>query len=181
MFPLLEKLTDVRTYIATDYAPTALDILQKDRRYDSFRTACYVWDFTKAPNFNLSEKANAVLCIFALSAIDDKYHAEAICNLKSQLVNGGVILFRDYGLYDMTMFRHSERCGEYLFRRPDGTLAYYFSLQYLRELAESAGLQVMELDYATVEVRNRKTTAVMKRVFVHAVLRWTVEHADSKS
>jgi hypothetical protein len=56
------------------------------------------------------------------------------------------------------------------------TLAYYFSLEYFREIATEAGLAVDELSYATVSVKNRKPTSKdtqkkMDRVFVHAVLR----------
>ena len=83
----------------------------------------------------------------------------------------GVILFRDYGVCDMTMYRHHTRHSERLFVRSDGTLAYYFDLDYLRSIAAAAELRVEELEYATVRLQNRKTGQVMRRVFVHAVLR----------
>jgi len=79
------------------------------------------------------------------------------------------ILFRDYGLHDMTMYRHRIRYDDWFFRRSDGTLAYYFDLSYMRRLAETVGMTVIELQYATVRVENRKQSSIMHRVFVHAV------------
>ena len=57
-----------------------------------------------------------------------------------------------------------------LYRRNDGTLAYYFDLKYIENIAKETGLKVLELEYATVKVINRKQTNIMHRVFVHAVL-----------
>jgi SAM-dependent methyltransferase len=79
------------------------------------------------------------------------------------------LLFRDYGVYDMTMFRHSKRHSEYLFERNDGTYCYYFELPYLHNLIESVGMKVVELSYATIINVNRKTKEKMYRVFVHGV------------
>ena len=44
---------------------------------------------------------------------------------------GGVVLFRDYGLYDMSMLRFpgAQMLGERLYRRGDGTLAYFYTIE----------------------------------------------------
>ena len=80
-------------------------------------------------------------------------------------------LFRDYGIHDMTMYRHRVRQGEFLFHRTDNTIAYYFDKSYLGNIAKQAGLEPVELDYATVCVVNKKTGAKMNRVFLHAVFK----------
>ena len=67
------------------------------------------------------------------------------------------------------MLRHNERLGETLFRRRDGTLCFYFSLDHLVEVGRAAGLVVVEQYYCCVASKNRKTETAMKRVFVHAV------------
>ena len=138
---------------------------------------------------------SCILCVFALSAIHPALHVDCLRNMKSLLVqssgsgyspindndhksdstnHGDVgrrfILFRDYGLHDMTMYRHKIRYSDCFFRRTDGTLTYYFDLSYIRHLAEAVGLTVVELQYATVRVENRKQSTIMHRVFVHAVL-----------
>lgn len=136
---------------------------------------------------------SCVLCVFALSAIHPALHVDCLKNMKSLLaqpsgsaysscndndhksdsMNQGMrrfILFRDYGLHDMTMYRHKVRYSDCFFRRTDGTLTYYFDLSYIRCLAEAVGLTVVELQYATVKVENRKQSSIMHRVFIHAVL-----------
>lgn len=55
--------------------------------------------------------------------------------------------------------------------RADGTLAYFFSTNDLRERATAAGFEVEECKYACVVVRNRQRGSDMKRVFINAVLR----------
>jgi hypothetical protein len=58
-----------------------------------------------------------------------------------------------------------------LFERTDGTLAYYFTIEYFKQLVEESGVfSVVELEYATVQTVNRKTSSVIHRVFVHAVI-----------
>ena len=74
-------------------------------------------------------------------------------------------------LFNSVTFRHETRYGECLFARPDHTLAYYFDIEYVRLIVARAGLEVVELSYATVESVNRKTAVRMKRVFVHGVFR----------
>lgn len=140
---------------------------------------------------------SCVLCVFALSAIHPALHVDCLKHMKSLLVQSNdstyspcndndhksdstnqgdvgtgrrFILFRDYGLHDMTMYRHKVRYSDCFFRRTDGTLTYYFDLSYMRHLAETVGLTVVELQYATVRVENRKQSSIMHRVFVHAVL-----------
>jgi methyltransferase-like protein 6 len=171
MFPLLRSLPHITSYTATDYSFSALDILQKNKEFDSSRVDCVPWDFTQKATYELTNGApQVILCIFALSAVDPQHHETSLRNFIDLLAPGGVILFRDYGLYDMTMFRHDIRIGEALFRRPDGTIAYYFSTEGVQAMASSVGLSVRELEYATVKTENKKNGKILRRVFVHAVL-----------
>ncbi len=70
----------------------------------------------------------------------------------------------------MTMYRHTIRLEEKLFERSDRTLSYYFDIDYFVTLAREASFTVVEIKYATVINRNRKTKQQMRRVFLHAVL-----------
>jgi methyltransferase-like protein 6 len=169
MFPLLEKFSF--KYIATDYSREALVILRNHPNFDPIRISTELWDVSQPLQLTI-EQPDAILCIFALSAVAPSQHIECLLNMKNQLKNrDSVILFRDYGVHDMTMYRHTIRHDELLFRRTDGTLAYYFDLAYIQSISAAVGLYCIEAEYATVCVRNRKSSDVMHRVFVHAVLR----------
>ena len=172
MYPLMNGLSYVEKYIATDYSLNALTILKENPSYDHSRIVTAFWDVTVPPDLNglFQKPSDAVLCIFALSAVKPELHVTALKNMAAILKPNGVILFRDYGMHDMTMYRHTLRHAENLYQRSDSTLAYYFDMAYMREIAALSGLTVIELEYATVEVRNRKMENRMKRVFLHAVL-----------
>ena len=130
---------------------------------------------TKSGDFTLLEP-DLILCVFALSAIHPDEHVRSLKQLSSQLrsLNSSYILFRDYGMHDMTMYRHKTRYCDNLYCRSDGTLAYYFDIEYLSKIASEANLECVENEYHTVIVSNRKSSGKsksMKRVFIHAVLK----------
>lgn len=170
MYPLIQNLVHLKEYIATDYSNEALKVLKGNLSYDESFIKTALWDVTVLNKDLMNIFPDIILCIFALSAIKPQNHVASFMNMASVLKKNGVILFRDYGLHDMTMYRHTIRYGEKLFLRNDNTLAYYFDLDYLREIAKICDLNVLELEYATVEVKNRKSNQCMKRVFIHAVL-----------
>jgi hypothetical protein len=184
MFPILEAFPLFR-YIATDISSSALTILLSNPKSAQSHISTYCWDLLQPPDAFLSSPSFVspylILSIFTLSALPPADHLQAFLHLKQILQSSKTnayitektmkyILFRDYGVYDMTMFKHSQRREEFLFQRIDGTLCYYFSLEYLRQLVESIeGMVVVELSYATVINHNRKTKEKMHRVFVHGV------------
>lgn len=174
LFPLLKVLSSSTTFfLATDYSTHALDILATHTEYNSDRIHLQKWDVTEPFIDNTYHyKCSTVLSIFALSAVHPDKHLQCLVNIHTMLKPNGHLLFRDYGVYDMTMSRHKHRYGETLFMRQDGTLCYYFSLEVISQLAERSGLfTVVECEYACVGTANRKTGTVMRRVFLHAVLR----------
>lgn len=113
-----------------------------------------------------------VLMVFMLSALGNKdAHQAVLRRAKDALRPGGFVLFRDYAMYDQTMLRSRKRCGPHLFARQDGTLAYFFSVEEFTALvAEVGGLRVVECSYATVINKNRASSLVIHRVFLHAKL-----------
>jgi SAM-dependent methyltransferase len=174
-YPLLNKFPF--KVIATDYSSEALDILKLNSKYDENRILFDCWDITNQPPEKIkSIKIDVVLCIFVLSAILPQDHICCLKNLADlSFRNDGIILFRDYAVYDMTMYRHKIRLMDKLFCRSDGTYAYYFDLNYIRQLCQDVDLEVLELEYATVINKNRKTNKVMKRVFIHGVFKKIVK------
>lgn len=176
--PLLQTFPEKR-YVATDFSPVVVDMLSSSNHIIAAASTpdqvkSFVWDITQEPSVEIvQEQARAILCVFCLSAVSSEYHLACLQHMAMALDSSydGYILFRDYGLLDMTMFRHKQRVDELTFRRPDGTLCYYFSLPYLQQLAEIAGLIVVDLKYATVINGNRRTGQELRRVFVHAIFK----------
>jgi len=111
-----------------------------------------------------------ITMIFTLSAIPFAIMPSTIEQCVCVLKPGGLLLFRDYGLYDMTMLRFlpDQRVGFREYMRSDGTLSYFFTLDTVRELFHAAGLIELELEYCCVRSVNRKKNwKKMQRVWVH--------------
>nr|CAB3452681.1 unnamed protein product [Digitaria exilis] len=110
-----------------------------------------------------------ITMIFTLSAIPFAIMPSTIQQCVSVLKPGGLLLFRDYGIYDMTMLRFlpHQRVGFREYMRSDGTLSYFFTLDTVRELFHAAGLIELELEYCCAKSVNRKNGKEMQRVWVH--------------
>ncbi|XVE62776.1 hypothetical protein DITRI_Ditri06bG0146900 [Diplodiscus trichospermus] len=110
-----------------------------------------------------------VTLIFTLSAVPLQTMPTAIRECFSVLKPGGMILFRDYGLYDMTMLRFEpdQRVGFREYMRSDGTRSYFFCLDTVRNLFISAGFIELEIEYCCVKSVNRRNGKSMRRVWVH--------------
>ncbi|KAL4534083.1 hypothetical protein Ndes2437B_g03383 [Nannochloris sp. 'desiccata'] len=120
--------------------------------------------------------ADCVLMIFTLSALWPKDMPCMLRHAYHALRPDGLLLFRDYGLYDMAQLRFPGSQlldpGESLvYQRSDGTLSSFFSIERMENLAHEAGFQVVECEYVTTFVKNRKKGTEMKRVFVHGVFK----------
>ncbi|KAI4301988.1 hypothetical protein L6164_035213 [Bauhinia variegata] len=110
-----------------------------------------------------------VTLIFTLSAIQPEKMARSIEECFAVLKPGGMVLFRDHGLYDMTMLRFEpdKRVGFREYMRLDGTRSYFFCLDTVRDLFLGAGFTELELDYCCVKSVNRQKGKSMRRVWVH--------------
>jgi len=103
---------------------------QAHEHYDPARCTAFVCDLTTDPleaNVPAGE-VDIVTMIFVLSAIPPEAMVRALRNVASVLRPGGVVIFRDYGQYDMAQLRFGagHRLEDGLYVRQDGTLAYYF-------------------------------------------------------
>lgn len=110
-----------------------------------------------------------VTMIFTLSSVPIKRMPHVIKECLSILKPGGMLLFRDYGLYDMTMLRFTpaQKISDFSYIRGDGTFSYYFSLNFLRELFKTAGFVEIESRFCCVQLVNRRKGQKMRRVWVH--------------
>ncbi|KAL8444993.1 hypothetical protein Emed_005962 [Eimeria media] len=99
----------------------------------------------------IAEKGSGtfLLLIFVLSAMHPQHHAVIARRCAELLKPGGMIMFRDYGRFDMAQLRFAEqrkpKIEQNLYARYDGTLAYYFLKEEVEELfCKGAGLEVVE-------------------------------------
>ncbi|XP_067130579.1 tRNA N(3)-methylcytidine methyltransferase METTL2 isoform X2 [Centruroides vittatus] len=145
VFPLLDANNDSNFFIyCCDFSEVAISIVKNNASYDENRCHAFVWDITTdSSNIPFSKSSlDIITIIFVLSAINpDKFHC-AIKNLTSYLKPGGVILFRDYGQYDMAelRFKPGHCLQNHFYVRGDGTRVYFFTQEEVHEIFTSAGL-----------------------------------------
>lgn len=145
VFPILQTSNDPNLFIyCCDLSTNAISIIKENANFDIQRCHAFVCDvadplacFPFPP-----ESLNVIVLVFVLSAIDPKKLTSVVKRLSGFLKPGGIILFRDYGRYDLTQLRFKPgRClADNCYVRGDGTKVYYFTQDELRTLFTEAGL-----------------------------------------
>ncbi|XP_030066711.1 methyltransferase-like protein 2 [Microcaecilia unicolor] len=116
------------------------------------------------------ESLDVILLVFVLSSIHPDRMQGAVNRLSKLLKPGGMLLFRDYGRYDLSQLRFKKgRClSENFYVRSDGTLVYFFTEGETYHIFTSAGLnQVQNLVDRRLKV-NRKKEVKMSRVWIQS-------------
>lgn len=175
LFPLLEMNPDDFFY-AFDCSSKAIELLKSQERFDEKRIKCFVCDIKKEEipeEFIKTNSIDWVTMIFMLSAIEPQEMNQILQKINRKMKIGGIIFFRDYGLYDMTQMRFYakkvlNKLGENLYKRGDGTFSYFFSLEILTNLFEINGFKVVQNQYDTRVLLNRKRRIRMYRVWVQS-------------
>ncbi|RXG71671.1 Methyltransferase-like protein 2 [Armadillidium vulgare] len=137
VFPILETNIDPNLFVyCCDFSTKAIDIVKESENYNPNRCFAFVcdvasedWPEAPFPRNSL----DIIVCIFVLSALQPLKIRNAIRNLSSYLKPGGILLFRDYGRYDMAQLRFKKgRClGDNFYARGDGTRCYFFTPSFL--------------------------------------------------
>lgn len=128
--------------------------------------------------------------IFVLSAIHPDKFLLSLRNIASVMKQGALLIFRDYGLYDMAQIRfgRGNKLGDNFYVRHDGTRfekkkhfrllvcvnnpflpfqrSYFFTVDYLTELVKEAGFDVIACHYVHRRTVNKKEGVDEPRVFV---------------
>ncbi|XP_075678476.1 tRNA N(3)-cytidine methyltransferase METTL6 [Dermatophagoides pteronyssinus] len=181
IWPLLESGLPFEFY-ACDFSQSALDIFRKNEQFDPKRCHVFQADITE-PNGILSNfksdddetlKFDFVALIFVLSSIHPDKMPQAMKNISDILdPDHGMLIFRDYGLYDYSMIRYSNghKLSENFYVRQDGTRTYYFSIDVMRKLAAESNLEIIQLDYVQRETRNIKENLCVPRIFLQGKFR----------
>ncbi|KAG7385581.1 Methyltransferase-like protein 6 [Phytophthora boehmeriae] len=169
IFPILAECPNVHAQVC-DFSAHAIGILQQNPEFDASRCRAFVCDIAQEELHGVEpESVDIVLMVFVLSALPPESFARTMQKVFTALRPGGIVCFRDYGLYDLAMRRNAKKLGPSLYYRSDGTLASFFSREALTELFEThGGFWTLENEYCTVRLRNRKKNVTMDRVWLHA-------------
>ncbi|MED6245196.1 Methyltransferase-like protein 6 [Ataeniobius toweri] len=171
IFPLIEEDPHIFVY-ACDFSPRAVEFVKKNPLYHRERCCAFQCDLTKDHlTENVPEgSVDVVTLIFVLSAVHPDKMKLALENISKVLKPGGVVLFRDYGLYDHAMlrFKSASKLGDNFYVRQDGTRSYFFSKEFLAKLFEEAGFQSVVNEYVLRETVNKKEGLCVARVFLQS-------------
>lgn len=126
VFPLIEEQKTKFFFYACDFSPRAIEFVKRNALYDTNVIKAFQCDVTKASQLTDTipcESLDIVTMIFVLSAIHPDNFADVFGTLYKLLKPGGVLLFRDYGLYDMAQlrFKAGHKIDENFYMRQDGT------------------------------------------------------------
>jgi methyltransferase-like protein 6 len=124
IFPLVEEGTEMFVY-ACDLSPRAIEFLKLHPSYNESTIKAFQCDITtdEISQKIQFESVDLVTLIFVLSAIHPNKFLQTLQNVFNVLKRGGVVLFRDYGLYDMAQlrFKAGHKISENFYMRQDGT------------------------------------------------------------
>ncbi|VDP09518.1 unnamed protein product [Soboliphyme baturini] len=131
VFPLLDSTGSKLFVYCCDFAENAVNLVKSNVSYDENRCHSFVCDVTNLP-LQMPFEQNSldfILLIFTLSAICPSKMEATLSALVEYLKPGGLLLFRDYGRYDLSQVRFkSGQCIEQNFYvRGDGTRVYFFT------------------------------------------------------
>ncbi|KAF9082695.1 hypothetical protein BGX23_012204 [Mortierella sp. AD031] len=179
MFPLLNESRNEKLFVyGCDFSSTAVKLVQNHRLYDPTRGRAFVWDLASddIPPEVEPESMDVLVLIFVFSALHPDKWEQAVKNLYKLLKPGGLIVFRDYGRYDMAQlrFKKNRLLSDNFYVRGDGTRVYFFESDQLVQLFGSQfTIEQNAVDRRLIVNRMRKVK--MYRVWLQGKFRKPLE------
>ncbi|NWI20709.1 METL2 protein, partial [Crypturellus soui] len=174
VFPILKVLCNTPgTFLyCCDFASGAVDLVKSHSSYNSAWCFAFVHDVCDdaLPYPFPDEMLDVILLVFVLSAIHPDRMQRVVNRLAKLLKPGGMLLFRDYGRYDMSQLRFKKgHClSENFYVRGDGTRVYFFTKDEVYSMFSLAGLtEVQNLVDRRLQV-NRRKKVKMQRVWIQS-------------
>ncbi len=171
IFPILQQVLDsnIHSYCC-DFSETAIQILKSNESYDSNRCSAFTYDITREDR-ELPFETNSVdiiLMIYTLSSICPSKMKYVLRKLYEYLKPGGLLLFRDYGRYDLSQLRFkSGRCiSDNFYARGEGTLVYFFDKEEVATMFQNSGYQVIQNICDRRLQVNRRKQLKMYRIWI---------------
>lgn len=173
VFPLIEEGLNYYFY-ACDFSPRAVEFVRKHQLYNEQKIKAFEADITTDSVFDYvkEESVDIVTLVFVLSAIHPEKFTKTLMNIYRILKPNGVLLFRDYGLYDMAQirFKPGHKIAENFYMRQDGTRSYFFSTEFTEKIFSEAGFNIVENSYVHRRTINKKENVDVGRIFVQSKL-----------
>jgi tRNAThr (cytosine32-N3)-methyltransferase len=170
--------------LACDFSAQAIDLLRSNPEYNANDDCrAFVYDLTNDSQWppviegdlRVQEGSIDVLTmVFVLSAITPQQMTGVVRRMARLLRPGGMILFRDYGRYDMAQlrFKAGRMLQDNFYCRGDGTQVYFFTEQETEELFVSQAGLICEQNMADRRLLvNRLRQLKMFRVWIQGKYR----------
>uniref|UniRef100_A0A8C0YN86 tRNA N(3)-cytidine methyltransferase n=1 Tax=Cyprinus carpio carpio TaxID=630221 RepID=A0A8C0YN86_CYPCA len=177
VFPIISTIRGSKAFLyCCDFSSQAVELIQEHPDYDPAVCHAFVRDIcdTRSPFPFPPESLDIILVVFVLSAIHPARRAQdVVTSLAGFLKQGGIMLFRDYGRYDLAQlrFKKGQCLSENFYTRQDGTCVYFFTKDEVHRLFSDAGLEELQnLEDRRLQV-NRGKKVVMHRVWVQSKYR----------
>lgn len=183
MYPILSKNENRKLKVfGCDYSDVAVELVRTNENFEKLNKSgnaySSVWDLAnvegKIPDELEENSVDIVIMVFVFSALNPNQWEQAIANLKKVLKPNGIILFRDYGRYDLAQIRFKKNriLDDNFYVRGDGTRVYFFTEEELREIFSNKGGFIEDKIGSDKRLLvNRKKQLKMYRNWLQAVFR----------